>query len=65
MTMRKWMWAAAACLIGVPAANAEYAILRYQLNKPPAAAVQGMIGLGALGCVALVLARRRVLARFM
>ncbi|HEX3148343.1 MAG TPA: hypothetical protein VHR66_09690 [Gemmataceae bacterium] len=35
------MWAAAACLFGVPAANAEYIIIRYQLNKPVMTAVPG------------------------
>ena len=33
LTMKRWLWAAAACLVGTSAANAEYAIIRVWLNK--------------------------------
>ena len=33
--MKRWIWAATACLIGASAANAEYVIIRVLLNKGP------------------------------
>jgi hypothetical protein len=49
--MRRWMWAAAACLFGVSAADAEYVIIRVKLNTAPANAFNGGGGgaQGALG----------------
>src|SRR5213080_1869189 len=44
--MKRWMWAAAACLIVAPAADAEYVIIRVILHKGGTAPTNGggMIG---------------------
>src|SRR3954447_24257491 len=43
--MMRWVLAAAACLGGGPAANAEYAITPYLLNKPPVQAGANQFGM--------------------
>ena len=42
--MKRWLWAAAACLVGTSAANAEYAIIRVWLNKDKANPNAGQFG---------------------